>query len=826
MKTKLSPIQILGLCLMPVSMIIYHYVPNSNGSLEGAALLNYPIAIIYMLISLADRPNNKSLFKAGIPKLNWHIFLSLMMISCFTLNKDIHVFASTPLWLQAILPVSLSTFILLSYPTQLPLWLKKLSSFILGIGILIFLYYTIALLPYTPLAFIGLVLLGISIHLIIPLLILLSSLITAFKTKFINAIPGFTLAGFACGAIFLIIYISLYVHYDHKIKSTQQELVLNENDSLPEWVRYAQNSNSAFWTKRIIGKNLIYETYNNDWFSLDFNRGSFSEIRQHDPLVATASLFTDEISLSNQEQVQILSACADTRHYSYEKLWSGRHLSINKEVTDVRIYPEFRLAYFEKTFWIENYSTSRWSQEEALFTFYLPEGAVASSLSLWIDGKEETSRLTTRKKAAKAYKTIVGHERRDPVVLHWQEGNRLTATIFPCTPKEARRVKIGITTPLLKQGNQLCFTNMKYDGPKNINATETIHVKIIGNTDSYNPPSFFEEKLPKQFIYEGHLKGHWQFEVKTNTISNTTFSFNQKHYRLKPIESTKLDTPQAIYLDINQSWSKDELISILSHADQTPVYIHLNDFKQLDLTNLDTFYEYLSDKTFSLFPIFELPSTNNILLITKGSDQSPIPSELKNSPFYDNLIKKMNDNTQSIPTLVLGENKSPYITALEQFKLLNCRNTTIANLTQQPIDAWFQQYKSSDNKVNIPMAGITIEQVETNAPNSSLKAPSHLLRLYNYHKVMQSAGHLFLKDEADIPDSIYNLCNEAYIVTPISSLIVLETQKDYERFDIKENKNSLKNANLQDSGAVPEPHEWALIITLSLIVFYFYIKFR
>jgi hypothetical protein len=55
------------------------------------------------------------------------------------------------------------------------------------------------------------------------------------------------------------------------------------------------------------------------------------------------------------------------------------------------------------------------------------------------------------------------------------------------------------------------------------------------------------------------------------------------------------------------------------------------------------------------------------------------------------------------------------------------------------------------------------------------------------------------------------IANEAYVVSPVSSLTVLETKKDYERFDIPENENSLKNASVKSSGAVPEPSEWLLL---------------
>ena len=56
--------------------------------------------------------------------------------------------------------------------------------------------------------------------------------------------------------------------------------------------------------------------------------------------------------------------------------------------------------------------------------------------------------------------------------------------------------------------------------------------------------------------------------------------------------------------------------------------------------------------------------------------------------------------------------------------------------------------------------------------------------------------------------------------------LAVETIKDYERFNIDENKNSLKNASTQSAGAVPEPHEWALIIILALTMMFLYYKRR
>ncbi len=829
MKTKLTHIQILGICLLPVTMVIFHLVPHSRSTMEGAALLNYPIAIVYFLLSFADRPKNTKLFKAGQPRLNVHIFLSLMLISCFTLNKDIHIFAITPTWLKIFLPIALSAFIVTGYKGYLPKLISNLSSLIVGIGILVYLYYAFVLMPFSPFALLGIFLIGLSFHLLIPALLVTYSLIATFKSKYVNANRKWVLGGISIATIFIFVYSGLYCYHDKQIKGAQKNLVLNKKNSLPEWVIYAQNCTSEYWTKRIIGKKLLYEIHSDSWFDFNFSGGSFSEIREHDPLVATAALLTDNLSLENKERVKILSSINNTRHFAYEKLWSGRDLKVNKELTDVRIYPDYRMAYFEKTIWIENTSSSAWNQQEALFTFNLPDGAVASSLSLWIDGKEEKSRLTTRKKATNAYRTIVGKERRDPVVLHWQEGNRLTATIFPCTPKEPRRVKIGITAPLLKKGNRLFFENMKVQGPNNKGADEIIHVKFVGQTQSESMPNFMSEEMPNQYIYEGKPVYDWSCSVEASPISENTFTFNNKTWQLKNIKYKKSKTPSSIYLDINKTWSKNDVMFVLSHVDGIPVYVHdNNDFILLELTNFNSIFNKLSKRPFSLLPVFKIKNPESALIITKGNNNSPIPSELKNSLFYNSFLNHLSKENQPISTIILNGEKSPYTKALEEFKLIDCRNKTLEQLRKTKLDYWFRDYNRYTSGVNIPMSEIAIIPA-SNVNNNLTKvphAPSHLLRLFNYHSVMQKAGHLFLQEEAEIPDSVYSLCNEAFIVTPVSSLIVLESQKDYERFDIKENKNSLKNANLQDSGAVPEPHEWALIITLGLIISFIYFRFR
>ena len=114
----------------------------------------------------------------------------------------------------------------------------------------------------------------------------------------------------------------------------------------------------------------------------------------------------------------------------------------------------------------------------------------------------------------------------------------------------------------------------------------------------------------------------------------------------------------------------------------------------------------------------------------------------------------------------------------------------------------------------IKMCGFTISD-----------GPDHLMRLFAYNDIMRRLGQNGLNDSLDHSELVQE-AQAAYVVSPVSSLIVLETQQDYDRFDIKESQQSLKNASAKSNGAVPEPHEWILIAIAAGIAFFLFIKTR
>jgi XrtN system VIT domain protein len=462
-----------------------------------------------------------------------------------------------------------------------------------------------------------------------------------------------------------------------------------------------------------------------------------------------------------------------------------------------------------------------------LYTFYLPEGSVVSSLSLWINGKEEKGYLTTQTKADSAYKTIVGVESRDPSVIHWQEGNTVKVKVFPCIAQERRKFKIGITSPLQLNGNRLTYENIYFKGPPSNEASEGIRLDFTKNVGGLKIPFEMEESGENQLILNRTYIPSWNLSFDAIPLSDKGFVFNSKTYQIKPFkEMSNPFSAKRIYLDVNKAWKKSEFDSVFAMAKDRAVFVYDDGMIQLSDQNKDAIFARLSSWNYSLFPVHAVRHDNNALLITKETHISPNVKDLQKTAFGGALRK----DTLATPlkTFNIGNELSPYFKTLHELRIVRCEKADIGQIgamltkNQFPID---QQKGASNNVVRIDNAKMTISE---NADSVSTGAPDDIARLYAYNHMMQQIGTKYLskdylKDSAATTGLIKE-AEQANIVTPISSLIVLETAQDYKRFDIQKSKNSLDNATLKNSGAVPEPHEWVLIIIFALLVSYYTLR--
>ncbi len=92
--------------------------------------------------------------------------------------------------------------------------------------------------------------------------------------------------------------------------------------------------------------------------------------------------------------------------------------------------------------------------------------------------------------------------------------------------------------------------------------------------------------------------------------------------------------------------------------------------------------------------------------------------------------------------------------------------------------------------------------------------------MYAFGKVLSE--HVAQSEDTLANNEYIYLAKDANIVTPVSSLIVLETDEDYAKNGIEKNVNTLGNASINNDGSVPEPHEWLMIIIGLGIIFYYY----
>lgn len=808
----------VGLACLLFSFSIFYWMVTKPLT-DGAFVIPWLLAAIYS-VWLLNAGKLRGFWKKQRAEFLHHRLLLgyIWLVSCFALNRELPIFNPSAPWLMFAIVIAGASAIAFTWEEYLPRSLRSLLFALIACSTVIWVYYALYLIPYYLLSVPALFLLGVSIHTFVPLL-LSATYLRLLSHRWHEFKPAI-LAGVIIPIAMTVYFSVMWRRVSTDIQHQANAIATRPTDDLPDWIILARQMQDNWITRRVLMGKKVYQVAQADGGIFSARNGTDMIVR-HDPLVLIASFFTKNLDLADAERINILNVLYDTRHETQERLWSGSDLRTANVITQARIYPHVRTAYTEKTISIANLSGSSFLQEEALYTFFMPEGSVVSSLSLWINGVEEKSLLTTQAKADSAYKTIVGVESRDPSVVHWQEGNMVKVKVFPCATKENRRFKLGITTPLKADGENLVYENVWFKGPGAEEATETIRLEYPQEMQASRLPFDPTDASPGVFVHEGTYQSSWRAAFRITPITQESFAFGGKTYTVEPFRKTFENfAAKAYYLDINQSWSKSELNALWPLVKNRPVFIADERLIRLTEANKDAYFKILSAFNFSLFPVHDIPDPDNALLITKASVALPTLRDLAKTPFS----KRLNEFTpRGLRTFMIGDDASPYIKSLNELNVIRAEKTDWEALHGMISQNQFPSDPEADaSVVAIERSGMLIR--ETNGQASG-QAPDHLLRLFAYNHMMKQLGGRFL-DHSFQNDSVFSAklikeAETAHIVTPVSSMVVLESQDDYERFDIRKSKNSLDNATLKTAGAVPEPHEWLLIILFCTIVGYF-----
>ncbi len=248
---------------------------------------------------------------------------------------------------------------------------------------------------------------------------------------------------------------------------------------------------------------------------------------------------------------------------------------------------------------------------------------------------------------------------------------------------------------------------------------------------------------------------------------------------------------------------------------------------ELTPENHEELFRALCKNQFSLFPFYKIDKPEESLVITHSGPVSPVMGDLKESKFLTSLSDYFKLH-QSLRIFDFGSEQSPYLKSLKEFRVLSYAKGSLTDLMQTINNNHFPRIEESNDSVALTDANMMLCRSTDSLPGH---APDHLMRLFTYNHIMSEAGHSLLAGDQE-PDSIVDEAQNAYVVSPVSSLIVLETQKDYDRFKITKAVIIVwVTLPLHSKGSVPEPGEWMLIIIVLIIcgwVYYrpnFHLKF-
>lgn len=822
----------MGVILFLLSAITFISTTGikTDNAFSGAFFIEYAIAIFYM-IYIFPSLKGKFFILFGDAARSYHIILLLLFnLSAYSLNRTMNVFNESTLWLTGFLIIeSLALLIYVAKPNKTEL-LKNVLLFIFTFSLIFNIYQTLVITPLYGIGIIASIFFGISLHVLVPLSFVICLIILIYQlsdttSSKISILAAVIITVGICSA-FSLEWASIDNATQKSYHDINKPTLENEEREMPYWIEIAQEIDFNFVTERYLKSGLVYqEFYDGNNFFWDGGSLRFEAQNVHDPLVTIATFFNGKPRLPESIRLKVLDYAYDSRHQSTDRFWSGLNLQTSDIVTNVQFFPEYRLAYSELILRIRNEQhqrRSRWfDQEEAIYTFQIPEQSVVSSLSLWIEGKEAKARLTTKSKAEEAYNTIVGREMRDPSVVYWMEGNKIRVRVFPCTPEEERQFKIGVTSPLKVENENLLYESITFKGPDFSKARASINILGDGVLPSIKASSLSFEEDKGLLSWEGRYKPRWNVSLAATPLTNQSFTFNGKLYRIESLTSNvKPFQITSVFIDLNKQWSDNELEDVFNIVKGKNVYA-LASGNHIKKINTSSDLQNLYKPNFSLFPFHKVKDTGNALVITKGDILTPNLSDLSGSAFKEHLFDSFAGTNKKIKVFDLSKQASSYIKSLDEFQILDYHSGTLAELEQVVENENFPVYNEEEGVVSISLAQIQIRS-ENDGQTDSL-APDHLLRLFAYNKVMQGIGRNYFKNDF-LEEELITTASTANIVTPISSLIVLETLNDYERFGIDENKDSLGNASVKSSGAVPEPHEWAIIITLVLFLAFVWFK--
>jgi XrtN system VIT domain protein len=336
-------------------------------------------------------------------------------------------------------------------------------------------------------------------------------------------------------------------------------------------------------------------------------------------------------------------------------------------------------------------------------------------------------------------------------------------------------------------------------------------------------PFSMRKKEGDLMTHSGKYRPDWELSFEAPPLSESEFTFDGSTYSVSGLVPQNYPfRPQTVILDVNSSWSPWHMEKVWQSVKDLEVFVFTPQKVQLTEDNYQKIYHQLSKQQFSMLPFHRIGNPAATLVISRSSSRSPLLQDLDKSAFASSLKSYMMNLNGKVRLYNIGSTLSPYLSTLREFRLLEYAEGDMEGLQTMIQNGHFRDMNEDANHIALFGAGLMVERKTTGVQETSLaQAPDHLMRLFEYNDLLRQIGRKYFDREA-LEDQWVRQAERAYTVSPVSSLITLETKQDYERFGIDENVNTLGNAAIpsDSSGSVPEPHEWVLILLVGLLIFW------
>jgi len=506
------------------------------------------------------------------------------------------------------------------------------------------------------------------------------------------------------------------------------------------------------------------------------------------------------------------------------------------------------VAYLE---WIMDFQNRSSFQREARCQIALPPGAVASRLTLWINGEECEAAFGRRSQVREAYQEVAVVRRRDPALLTTAGPDRVLLQCFPVPANSHLKVKAGFTIPLLVRGGEAYF-RLPHFAERNFSITpELSHSVWVESTVPLVPaaPGLTAEPHPNgTAIVHGKIS---ESDVQSPTAGVLTFpdaevsasvyrarlGDDEATMRVVPAERPAGDSVLCLVIDGSAQMKEAETgwgINWGALMDSIPAGTEFGAIFAGGRDGVEVWREdfgppspevakWMARRTYiggrDPVPALEeawdrcLAKPNAVILWI----HAPLPVDISSPEGLAQRFRRRPVDGDGRGLRVLSVQVLPGPNRLIESlgDVGGLESVPVIGSVEETIQYVVRNLRAEDvvREFTLAEAG---EEPETSGGVASATTSRHIVRLAVYDAVRRLGRSVRKEDVRRAAE----MAIRTRLVTPVSGAVVLENRQQFARHDLD------PNANEEAIPAIPEPEEWALIIIALMAMAYLGLRLR